>query len=195
MSGQGPDLFDDLRRFIESRDVRVRLKDMDIETPGEFDGLTITINPRHDRTAASFYLAHSFGSIAQWSTDFERAQKVFDNLRDAKHDRRTQPARFEEALRQWRDFETTSSEHAVWTLGEISHAGAIGPYAVFFRADLEAMTIFHREGKAPRWPEFFSEWKRKVAGGEIRIEPFEPKPVPPFHPVRIEQQEVLQERD
>jgi hypothetical protein len=57
------------------------------------------------------------------------------------------------------------------------------------------MTIFHRTGKEPTWPEFYGEWKRKVAAGEIRIEPFVPRPFGDFHPVRIEEQEVLQERD
>ena len=46
-------LFDDLSRFIESHGVRVILKRMELEKPGAFDGLTIAINPRHDRTAAS----------------------------------------------------------------------------------------------------------------------------------------------
>jgi hypothetical protein len=195
MDRPGTDLFSELCLFIESFGVRVILKEMDIETPGEFDGLSITINPRHDRASACFYLAHSFGSIAQWCTDFARAQKVFDELRDAKKNRRQDPTRFEAALARYCEFEQTSSEHAVWMLAEIRRADAIEPYTVFFRADLEAMTIFHRTGKAPRWPEFFSEWKRKVADGELRIEPFSPKPISPFQPVRIEPQEVLQERE
>ena len=62
----------------------VRLREMDVEKPGEFDGPSITINPEHDREACCYYLVHSFGSIYQWSTDFEHAQKVFDELRDAK---------------------------------------------------------------------------------------------------------------
>ena len=174
--------------------MRVHLKEMDIETPGEFDGLTITINPRHDRTAAAYYLAHSFGSIVQWSTDFSGAQKVFDDLCDAKKARRQSPGAFEEALARWRAFEQASSEHAVWVLGDIGHGQAIEPYTVFFRADIESMTIFQRTGKAPKWPEFFAEWKHKVGRGEIRPEPFAPRPVPSFTPVKIEKQEVLQER-
>jgi hypothetical protein len=186
------DLFDDLTRFISARGVEVRLKDMDLEKPGVFDGPTITINPKHDQEAASFYLAHSFGSIAQWSTDFAHAQKVFDDLRDAN---KVQGGRFEEALKAWRLFEQTSSDHAVWVLDQVGHAEAIAAYNVFFRADIEAMTIFHRTGKEPRWPDFFAEWKRKVAKGEVRIEPFQPKPITAFVPVKIEKQEVLQERD
>ena len=185
-------LFHDLERFVSSHGVEVRLRQMDLETPGEFDGPSITINPVHDRQACCYYLAHSFGSIYQWSTDFEHARKVFEALRDAKKGSRSD---FETALEAWRGFEQTSSRHAVWVLSEIGHAEAIEPYTVFFRADIEAMTIFHRTGKEPRWPDFFAEWKQRIASGEIQIEPFRPKPVARFRPVRIEKQEVLQERD
>jgi hypothetical protein len=185
-------LFDDLERFITSHGIDVRLRNMDVEKPGEFDGPTITINPKHDKEACCYYLAHSFGSIYQWSTQFEHARKVFEALRDAKREKG--PA-FEEALEAWRGFEQTSSEHAVGVLAEVGHAESIDPYTVFFRADIEAMTIFHRTGKEPRWPDFFADWKEKVARGEVRIEPFRPKPVARFRPVPIEKQEVLQERD
>ena len=78
------DLFNDLERFVSSSGVQVRLREMDLEKPGEFDGPTITINPAHDRQACCYYLAHSFGSIYQWSTDFEHARKVFEEMRDTK---------------------------------------------------------------------------------------------------------------
>jgi hypothetical protein len=187
-------LFDDLRSFIESFGLSVRLQDLDIETPGEFDGPTITINPGHDRTAAAYYLAHAFGSIVQWSTDFENAKKVFDDLRDVKKRGQKSPDAFEEAVLRWRKFEQTSSEYAVWTIEESSHTLAIEPYTIFFRADIEAMTVFHRTDKAPEWPEFFGEWKRQVERGQILPEPFPPRRVPPFTPVKIEKQEVVQER-
>ena len=174
--------------------MRVVLKEMDLETPGAFDGLSITINPKHDRESACFYLAHSFGSIVLWSTDFARAQKVFDDLRDAKKNRQKSEEHFEAALLRYRRFEETSSEHAVWMLAEIGHRGAIEPYTTFFRADVEAMTIFHRTGKAPEWPEFFGDWKRRVERGEIHPAPFSPRPFLRFTPVKIEKQEVLQER-
>jgi hypothetical protein len=57
------------------------------------------------------------------------------------------------------------------------------------------MTIFHRTGKEPRWPDFFADWKEKVGRGQIQVEPFQPKPIRPFKPVKIETQEVLQEHD
>ena len=185
-------LFDDLGRFIASNGIDIREKNMDVEKPGEFDGPTITINPKHDVQALCFYLAHSFGSIYQWSTNFDGAQNVFHELRDAK---KAASSEFERALEAWRTFEQTSSEHAVWVLGEIGHADAIDPYTVFFRADIEAMTVYHRTGKEPRWPDFFADWKRKVESGEIRIDPFRPKPVARFRPRKIEKQEVVQERD
>lgn len=192
MSTRRGDVFDDLERFISAHGVDVRLRQMEVEKPGEFDGPSITINPKHDQTACCFYLAHSFGSIYQWSTDFEHARKVFDDLRQAKKDSRDL---FEQALERWRRFEEASSEHAVWVLGEAGHAEVIDPYTVFFSADIEAMTVFHRTGKEPRWPDFFAVWKEGVAKGQIQIEPFRPKPVARFRPVRIEKQEVLQERD
>ena len=185
-------LFDDLERYVNSSGVQVRLREMDLEKPGEFDGPTITINPAHDRQACCYYLAHSFGSIYQWSTDFEHARNVFGEIRDTKRGPR---GGFEAALQRWRRFEEVSSDHAVWVLAAVGHEDTIDDYTAFFRADIEAMTIFHRTGKEPRWPDFFAEWKEKVAKGEIRVDPFRPKPVSRFRPVRIEKQEVLQERD
>lgn len=186
-------LLSDLRRFVASHGIEISDREMDIETPGEFDGPTITLNPVHEREALAYYLAHSLGSIYQWSTDYGGARKAFDDLRDAKHTGRD--VEFERALEAWQRFEQTSSDHAVWVLDEIGHGWAIRPYTVFFRADIEAMTIFHRTGKEPRWPDFFAEWKRRAERGDIRIEPFRPKPVTRFRPVRIEKQEVVQERD
>jgi hypothetical protein len=187
-------LFEDLKRYIEGYGVRVPLKTMDIETPGEFDGLSITINPRHDAEARSYYLAHAFGSIVQWSTDFESAKKVFDEMREARSHRQKDPEGFEAALKAYRRFEQTSSAHAVWTLEQVGHSRAVRPYTVFFRADLEAMTIFHKTGHSPRWPEFYPQWKRLARSGEVWVEPFTPKPFSRFTPVRIPMQEVLQQR-
>ncbi len=191
---RGGELFDDLRAYIERHGIGVVLRSMEIEKPGEFDGLTITINPNHDRESASYYLAHAFGSIVQWSTDFNRAQEVFDELRDAKRARGEDPARFDRALARYQRFEELSSEHAVWALVDSGHPQAVRSYTIFFRGDIEAMTIFHRSGKAPRWPEFYAAWKDRVDCGAIRLEPFTPRPFSPFQPVRIEKQEVLQER-
>jgi hypothetical protein len=190
MPGSGANILDDLAQFVRSCGIDLRTRNMNVEKPGEFDGPSLTINPKHDRQALSFYVAHALGSIYQWSTDFEHSQKVFNDLREAK-----KTDRFETALERWRLFEQSSSDYAVWVLDHIGHADAIERYTVFFRADIEAMTIFHRTGKEPRWPDFFAEWRQKVARGEIRVEPFHPKPMAAFKPVKIEKQEVLQERD
>ena len=187
-------LFHDLQRYITGHGVRVALKAMDIEKPGEFDGLTVTINPRHAADARSFYLAHAFGSIVQWSTDFKTAEKVFEELRAAAEARRKEPAKLEAALKAYRRFEQTSSEYAVWLLEQIGHRTAIAPYTIFFRADIEAMTILHRTGRAPEWPEFYAQWKRLAKSGGVWVEPFIPKPFSRFKVIRIEAQEVLQER-
>ena len=193
-----PTFFDDLYQalagYITRQGIDIATRNMDVEKPGEFDGPTITINPVHDPEARCYYLAHCFGSICQWSTDFAHAQGTLDELKEAKRGGVAE-RRFERAVEAWRRFEEVSSEHAVWTLTQVDHAAAIPAYTVFFRADIEAMTIFHRTGKEPRWPDFLAGWKNRVATGELRVEPFRPKPVPRFRPVRIEKQEVVQERD
>jgi len=96
------------------------------------------------------------------------------------------------------DLKRAISDHGVEVrtrVMDVEKPGVVPAYTVFFRADTEAMTIFHRASKEPRWPDFFAEWKQRVERGEVRVEPFRPKPVSRFRPVRIEKQEVLQERD
>ena len=195
MPASSNDLLNDVRRYVTPFGVRVTLRALDIERPGEFDGPTVTINPRHDRRAAAFYLAHSIGSVVQWSTDFPRAQKVVTDIRAARAQPVENPDEFARALDAYRRFEEISSEHAVWMLQDAGHANAIGDYTVFFRADIAAMTIFHRTGRAPRWREFYTQWRRRAKAGDVWIKPFEPRPFGWFTPVKIETQEVMQERD
>jgi hypothetical protein len=194
MASRFENVFHDLQRYISGYGVCVPLKAMDIEKPGEFDGPSITINPLHDAEARSHYLAHAFGSIVQWSTDFKSADKVFHELRAAAGRRKDVPERFEEALKAYRRFEETSSCHAVWLLDQIGHRSAIRPYTLFFRADIEAMTIFHRTGHSPRWPNFYAQWKRRARSGDVWVAPFTPRSFSRFTPVGIPRQEVLQGR-
>jgi hypothetical protein len=169
---------------------------MDPETPAVFDGPSITVNAIHDAETRSFYLVHSFGSIVAWTDDLPGVAAMFRELRAAKKTRDADPDRLERALQPFRAFETRASEYSVWVLEQIGHPEAIEPFSVFFRADLEAITIFHRTGRAPVWPEFFAAWKADIATGRRVVEPFTPRPVPAgFRPVRIETQEVEQERD
>jgi hypothetical protein len=165
---------------------------MDIEKPGEFDGLTITMNPAHPAEPRSYYLAHAFGSTVQWSLDTPRAKRMFGNLREATARGESDPAALDEAVRHYRRFEETSSEYAVWLLDSIGHHWTVKRYTSFFRADIEAMTLFHRTGHAPRWAEFYSQWTRLAASHEVWIKPFTPRPFPSFTPVAIPTQEVLQ---
>ena len=45
------------------------------------------------------------------------------------------------------------------------------------------------------WKDFFAEWNRKVARGEQAVPAFPPQPVPPFQPVKMPEQGVIQEQD
>jgi hypothetical protein len=62
------------------------------------------------------------------------------------------------------------------------------------RADLEALTAFHRTGQAPVWREFFARRTEEVAAGRREVPTFRPKPIPPFTPLEIECQEILQKQ-
>ena len=187
--------FLDLTEGVRRYGVDVSVERMDVETPGRFDGPTITVNSSHQPAEQCYHLAHALGSIVAWSVDRPGATRVFDELRTAKRARPRDHRRFEEALAGFARFEEMASRYAVWFLNEAGHAELIEPYTMFFRADLEAMRIFHREGKAPVWPQFFAAWKRSVASGTITVKPYTPSPIPPFVPVRIPAQEVVQEHD
>ena len=169
---------------------------LDPENPAQFDGLSITISARQAAEAQSYYLVHSFGSGVAWAADRAGVAAMFQELRAARRTRDTDPGRLERALGPFRAFEQRASEHSVWVLDRIGHAWAVEPFSVFFRADLEAITIFHRTGQAPVWPEFFAAWKADIAAGQRTVEPFSPRPVPDdFRPVPIDTQEVEQEQD
>jgi hypothetical protein len=195
MSADFSIVFDHLVSRTQSYGIDVLLERMDIETPGKFDGPTITINPAHGLEPRCYYLAHSFGSIVRWSVAFEEARHCFAELRAAKAARPRDAARLTRALERFAAFEDAASEHAVWLLADLGYPDLIAPYTEFFRADLDAMRIFHRDGAAPRWPEFFARWKATLARSGGKPVPYAQTPVPPFTPVHIEPQEVLQERD
>jgi hypothetical protein len=188
-------VFDELVAYTRARGVDVAVRDMDPETPAEFDGPTITINERHDPEARSYYLVHSFGSIVGWAVDYDGTRAMYHELRAAKKAKDDDPDRLERAIRAFRSFEERASEYAVCALREAGFEAAIPAYTEFFRADAEAMTIFHREGKAPPWPEFFKSWKERASRGELDVRPYAPRPIPEFTVPRIEHQEVVQERD
>jgi hypothetical protein len=185
--------FSDLADRVRRYGIAVNVEHLPVETPGRFDGPSITVNSSHQLLEQCYHLAHAFGSIVAWSVDLSGATRVFNELRLAK--REDDDQRLERALAAFAQFEETASRYAVWFLEDAGHGKLIGSYTEFFRADLEAMRVFHREGVAPVWPEFFAAWKQSVAEGTITVKPYSPLPVPPFVPVRIPAQEVVQEHD
>jgi hypothetical protein len=184
-----------LRDRIERFGVKVYARRLGFETTGIFDGLTITTNTDYDAETCCHNLAHSLGHIAQWSLDFPRFQSLYDQLNAAKAKRHTDPEGLECALRRFRDYEEEASQYAAWLFLEIGCADALPAFHNFARADIEAIVGFHRDGIAPIWGPFFDDWNTRVARGELKVLPFEPKPIPPFTPIAIEPQEVIQEVD
>jgi hypothetical protein len=185
--------FDALARRIRDDGVAVTVEPMDPETPARFDGPSITINEGQGDAERCYYLAHSFGSIAAWSLDFERVHHMFETLRAAKQSR--DAARLDDAIEAFARFEEVASEYAVWLLEATLLRRLVEAYTEFFRADLDAMRIFHRTGKAPTWDEFFAGWRERARRGDVTIAPYTPRPIPPFRPVRIPEQEVVLEDD
>jgi hypothetical protein len=181
-----------LHRWCQGHDIQFEERSLPSQQAGEFTGPAIVMNrdfPAEDRL---YYLVHALGSIVRWSLSRDDVQRMFDELRDAKEQKDAEPERFERAVAAYRAFETESSEFAVWLLREVGHPETIDSYTRFMRADLESMTQFHRTGHAPKWGEFFRQWCADVAAGRRRVEPYQPKPIPPFQPVTTEWQEILQ---
>ena len=185
-------VFDDVSAWAKRHGIAVRRRKLPRRKAGEFDGLSATMNSAYPADERVYYLTHALGSLVRWSLSRPQVQAMFDELRDAK---KAGPGeRLELAIAAYRAFETESSQFAVWLLAELGQGEAVGPFTNFMRADLEALTQFHRTGKAPVWREFFARWNGEVAAGTRPVELFEPKPVPRFTPLRTERQEILQEQ-
>ncbi len=184
--------FSRFKEYVLSRGIEVHWRQMAPDTPAVFDGLSIVLNDRHDLTELACYLVHSFGSIAGWSLETTRVTQVFEELRAAKEVKEAEPERFEHALATFRQFEEASSGFAVGVLEITGDTALIADVSEFFRADVEAITLFHRTGALPVWSEFLAGWRRDIAEGRRPRRPFEPLTAPPFTPARIERQEVKQ---
>lgn len=184
----------DVRTWAEARGIRVGEQPMPRQRAGMFDGVSATMNSDYGAEERTYYLAHALGSIVRWSLTRPAVQELFDELRAAKKVKRDDPTRLERAIAAYRDFEVESSDFAVWLLAELGHAGAVPSYTNFMRADLEALTEFHRVGRAPVWRDFLARWNEGVAAGRVQVLPFRPKPPPAFRPIAIEKQEILQEQ-
>lgn len=188
-------VYEAVRAWAQRHGVSFHAQRLKPEKAGAFDGVSATMNRDYDKEEVSYYLAHALGSIVFWSRDRPGVQALFDELRDAKKDRANDPARLERAIERYRAFEIESSELAVWLLAELGHGPVVPSYTNFLRADLEALTEFHRRGQAPVWRTFFARWNDDVARGRQPVVPFQPKPIPPFTPAAIENQEILQRQD
>jgi hypothetical protein len=183
--------FFDVQSATERCGVRVSQRPLKRDLVGIFDGVSVTLNSDYGPEELTFYLAHTLGSIARWSLSRDTVQAMFDELRDAKADR-SDTARLERAIAAYRAFETESSEFAVWLLNELGQGALMSAYTNFMRADLEAMTEYHRNGTAPVWDDFLARWNEAVAAGLRKVPAFQPKKLPQFRPVRMENQEILQ---
>lgn len=173
--------------------IEVRHAELDAKVPGEFDGPTITLNREYDAVERAFYLAHSIGSIAEWSLRPEESQQVFRELQHAKKRRSADEARLERALAGYLAFENTTWEFAVWLLADTGHHALVAAFINFGRADMESMRVFHLTGKAPVWREFFSRWNDEVGRGVRTVTPLVARPIPAFRAVLIPKQEIVQE--
>jgi hypothetical protein len=190
-----PGIYQQLKTRIEAMGIRVDARQLGFETTGIFDGLSITTNSDYDAETACHNLVHSVGHIAQWSIDHARFQDLYDELYAAKAGKDADPAALERALDRFREYEEEASQFAAWLLLDVGHAEALPAFTCFARADIEAIVGFHRNGLAPIWHTFFTDWNARIARGELQLQPFEPKAIPAFTPLAITPQEVIQEVD
>jgi hypothetical protein len=188
-------VYERLKAWIESHGVQVRARQLELETTGVFDGLSITTNTDYDLETRCYNMAHSLGHIAQWSLDSPRFQQLYHQLHAAKANKRADPAVLEQALQRFRAYEEEASQYAAWLLLDTGNAAILPSFTSFARADMEAIVALHRDGHAPAWHRFFDDWKAKVGRGELQLRPFEPRLIPPFTPLPIAPQEVIQEVD
>jgi hypothetical protein len=188
-------LYDELVNRAKRFGITVGQSVLDAEVPGEFDGPTITLNRDYDAVERAFYLAHSIGSIAEWSLHRTRSQQIFEELQQAKQKKTSDRARFERALAAYLSFENNTWELAVWLLRETGHEEFLAAFTNFGRADMEAMRVFHNTGKAPVWREFFAAWNEQVRQGARAVIRFAEHPIPVFQAIRIPKQEIVQEDD
>ena len=165
-----------------------RLKD---DTAGKFDGPTITLNLEYETAEQTIYLAHSIGSIAEWSLHFDRSYQAISELRQAK--RQKDAKLLQQAIASYLAFEERTWESSAWLLIDLSHAWLLSEFTTFGRADLESMRILHATGSAPVWRDFYADWKRDVTSGVRKTDPFVPRPITKFLAIRIPKQEIVQE--
>jgi hypothetical protein len=194
-----PTNVENLHRDLAERAARYGITvneiNLDDDVPGEFDGPAIKLNKDYDTTERAFYLAHSIGSIAEWSVNRDRTQRVFDELRRAKQKRASDNSLLARALDAYLAFENRTWEFAAWLLADTGHNHFLASFMNFGRADMEAIRLFHVTGKAPVWRDFFAGWNEQVRKGARMAAPFALRPIPMFQAIKIPKQEIVQEDD
>lgn len=183
--------YERLARRIRHAGVEVRAESLGPEILGTFDGVSITTSPDWDFESRCHSLAHCFGHTIQWSTEFDRHDAMYRDLAAAKLEKAANPAFLTRMLDEFRRYEEEASEFGVSLYEGQGEASAA--FAVFARADIEAIVAFHRNGAAPPWTPFFEKWKADVAAGERTAAPFAPRRVPAITPRRLPVQEVIQQ--
>lgn len=184
-----------LRQRAEEHGVRVKTERLGPDTPGTFDGPSITLNEAYTPDESYYYLAHALGSIVRWSLDPDTWRAMFEELDAAKANRGADAERLERAVERYRAYEDGASEYAVWLLQDLDMGALVPHYTNFGRADVESMAEYHRTGRQPAWHEFFARWNEEVARGERPVRPYTPRPVPPFRPAPMRPQTIQQEND
>ena len=187
-------LHQDLRTRAQAYGISVSRAKLKTEVAGKFDGPTITLNEKYAPVEQCFYLAHAIGTIAESSLHRSDCDAIFRELKESKRQRMTNPDRLTSAVAAYVDFETKAWGLAQWLVEDTGHRDVVKPLTNFGRADLEAMRIFHTTGKAPVWRDFFAHWNAEAERART-IAPFTSQPIPPFQPIRIPMQEILQEED
>ncbi len=185
-------LFQDLQARARAYGIEVQEVELPPERPGRFDGVTVLMNRTYDPEERCHYLAHAIGSIVRWSLDPAGCTELFRQLDEAKAHRATEPAHLDRALAEYRDYETAASEYAVWLLADLGYESILPAYTNFARADLAAMEQMHRTGTAPAWRDFFAAWNGELARGERQVRPYVAERIPPFQPVRMREQGIVQ---
>ena len=177
--------------MIRKAGVEVRAESLGPGILGAFDGVSITTSPDWDYESRCHSLAHCLGHTIQWSVDYELHETMYRDLAAAKREKESNPEFLARMLEEFRRYEEEASEFGA-SLFE-GRAEASSAFAVFARADIEAILAFHREGVAPPWKPFFDKWKAEVAGGERVVAGFSARRIPALTLRRAPVQEVIQQ--
>ena len=148
---QFEEIYAAIRRWAGTNRIQVREAEMPSNKVGEFNGPTVILNPTFSFEERAYYSAHALGSTVLWSEDKEAVQTIFNELRAAKEAQENHKRDLDRAIDRYRSFEIKSSEHAAWLLTHLGYEDVLDRYTNFMRADLESMTILHRQGEAPPW--------------------------------------------